>query len=225
MAAPWLRPRRGSNPSGWSSRPSPLRTRTTWSSRTSWTPYFETYKKLTRNYCNAHSFRKKRLKEAEDNQRATDAEARLKEKATEAEGRLKENLAIKELKLNNNIALKRLDLKQSISGAASSGASTPISREFPVPQVVSQLSKQDISQFKPTNSFSSELSFLKMQDWKEDVLNWFKIANHTNLNISMQKHLLKIVVDPDMWVKACYTFEAQDSHINMIDKLYSQFEV
>ena len=63
-----------------------------------------------------------------------------------------------------------------------------------------------------------------MQDWKEEVLNWFKIANHTNLDISMQKHFLKIVVDPNMWVKASYSFEAEDSHIEMIDKLCSQFE-
>ena len=40
----------------------------------------------------------------------------------------------------------------------------------------------------------------------------------------MQKHLLKIIVDPDNWVNACYTFEAQDSHIDMINKLCSQFE-
>ena len=117
------------------------------------------------------------------------------------------------MRLNNNLALKRIDVEQTLGGAAASGASTPASRESPVPPVVTQLSKQDISQFKPTNSLSSELSFLEMQDWKEEVLNWFKIANHTNLDISMQKHLLKIVVDPDMWVKACYTFEAEDSHI------------
>ena len=81
-----------------------------------------------------------------------------------------------------------------MGGAATSGASTPASRESPVPPVVTQLSKQDISQFKLTNTLSSELSFLEMQDWKEEVLNWFKIANHTNLDISMQKHILKIVV-------------------------------
>ena len=92
-----------------------------------WTPYFETYKKLNRNYCNAHSFRKKRLKEAEDNQKAAEAEACLKEK-----------LALEELRFNNNIAFKRLNLEQSLSGAAFSGASTPISRESPVPPVVTK---------------------------------------------------------------------------------------
>ena len=41
----------------------------------------------------------------------------------------------------------------------------------------------------------------------------------------MQKHLLKTVVDPDLWLKASYVFKAGDSHIAMVDKLVSQFEV
>ena len=71
-----------------------------------WTPYLEIYKKLTRNYCNALSFRKKRLKEAEDNQRAVDAEARLKEKAAEAKARLKEKAAEAEARLKENLAME-----------------------------------------------------------------------------------------------------------------------
>ena len=111
------------------------------------------------------------------------------------------------------------------ASGTSSGTATPASRESPVPPAATLLSKQDISQFKPTNSLSAELSFIEMQDWKEEVLNWFEIAKHTDLQISMQKHLLKTVIDPDMWLKACYIFEAQDSHTVMIDKLVSQFEV
>ena len=212
-----------------------------------WNPYIETYKKLTRNYCSAHSFRKKRLKEAEDEQRAIDNEDRLKEKALDAEDNLKvpaleadtqlkekaaeaearrvDNLAMEELRLTNNLAIKKLEVERAMGGPDTSGNTTPGSRESPVPPAVTQLSKQDISQFKPTNSLSSKLSFLEMQDWKEEVLNWVKIAKHTDLEISMQKHLLKIVVDSDMWLKACYTFEAEDSHIEMIDKLVFQFEI
>ena len=109
--------------------------------RASWTPYFETYKKLNRNYCNAYSFRRKRLKELED-----------KQKAAEAETPLKKELALKEMRLQNYVSIKKLELEHnlSLSGTASSGTSTPISRESPVPPVAAHMSKQDISQFKPT---------------------------------------------------------------------------
>ena len=76
-----------------------------------WNSYYEIYKRLTRNYCNPLSFRKKRLKEAEDKQRATDIEDRLKEKAADADACLKENLAMEELRLNNNLAIKRLEVE------------------------------------------------------------------------------------------------------------------
>ena len=110
--------------------------------RASWTPYFETYKKLNRNYCNAYSFRRKRLKELED-----------KQKAAEAETPLKKELALEEMRLQNYVSIKKLELEHilSLSGTASSGTSTLISRESPVPPVAAHMSKQDISQFKPTN--------------------------------------------------------------------------
>ena len=144
----------------------------------------------------------------------------------EAEASRKEKITLKEMRLESNLAIKKLEVAQAMNASgASSGTATPASRESPVPPAATLLSKQDITQFKLTNSLSAELSFIEMQDWKEEVLNWFEIAKHTDLQISMQKHLLKTVVDPDMWLKACYVFEAEDSHIAMVDKLVSQFEV
>ena len=194
-----------------------------------WDPYVETYKRLTRNYCSAYSFRKKRLKEIE-------IEDYLRDKTQGGRGQLQglshggRGQPTGETRHRGDETQcqprhkKKLEVEQAMNGPATSGTTTPASRESPVPPAATQLSKQDISQFKPTNCLSSELSFIEMQDWKEEVLNWFEIEKHTDLQISMQKHLLKTVVDPDMWLKACYTFEAQDSHTVMIDKLVSQFE-
>ena len=144
----------------------------------------------------------------------------------EAEASTKEKITLEEMRLESNLAIKKLEVAQAINASgASSGTSTPVPRESPVPPAATVLSKQDVAQFKPINSLSAELSFIKMQDWKEEVLNWFQIAKHTELQISMQKHLLKTVVDPDLWLKASYIFEAGDSHTAMVDKLVSQFEV
>ena len=192
----------------------------------SWNPYVETYRRLTRNYCVAHTFRKKKLREVELEDRAREAEDNIRIKSMEAEASRKEKIALEELRLKSNLAIKKLEVAQSINtSGASSGTSTPVPRESPVPPAATVLSKQDVAQFKPTNSLSAELSFIEMQDWKEEVLNWFQIAKHTDLQISMQKHLLKTVVDPDLWLKASYIFEAGDSHTAMVDKLVSQFEV
>ena len=88
------------------------------------------------------------------------------------------------------ISIKKLKLEHgtSISGSESSpsGTSTPISWSSPVPPATTQLSKKDISEFKPKNSLSAELTYLEMQDWKVEPLNWFKIGNHAALESSMQ---------------------------------------
>ena len=171
-----------------------------------WTPYKELYKKLTRNYCVAYSFRKKRIKEVE----------------------AKERLTIKDMRNQKEISIKKLELEHgsTISGSESgpSGTSTPISRSSPLPPASSQLSKKDISESKPKNSLSAELTYLEMQDWRDKTLNWFKIGNHATLEVSMQRHLLKNVVDSDMWVKAKYKFEEEDSYEAMVRKLCTQFE-
>ena len=165
-----------------------------------WDPYIETYRRLTRNYCMAHTFRKKKLREIELEDRAWDAEDNIRIRSMEAEASRKEKITLEEMKLEFNLAIKKLEVAQAMNASgASSGTATPVSRESPVPPAATVLSKQDIAQFKPTNSLSAELSFIKMQDWKEEVLNWFEIAKHTELQISMQKHLLKTIVDPDMW--------------------------
>ena len=169
-----------------------------------WTPYKELYKTLNRNFCIAYSFRKKRIKEEE----------------------AKERITMEEMRLNNEkeISIKKLELEHgsTISGGDSgpSGTSTPISWSSPSPQ----LSKKDISEFKPKNSLSAELTYLEMQDWRDKTLNWFKIGNHATLEASMQRHLLKNVVDSDMWVKAKYKFEDEDTHEAMVLKLCTQFE-
>ena len=189
-----------------------------------WNPYKETYKKLARNYCSAYTFRKKKLREVELEDQAREAENNIRIKQLEAEARRKEKIALEEIRSQSTLAIKKLEVSQAASGT-SSGTSTPAPSVSPVPPAANVLSKQDVAQFKPTNSLSSELSFIEMQDWKEEVLNWFQIAKHTDLQISMQKHLLKTVVDQDLWLKASYIFEAGDSHIVMVDKLVSQFEV
>ena len=189
-----------------------------------WNPYKETYKKLASNYCSAYTFRKKKLREVELEDQAREAENNLRIKQLEAESRRKEKIALEEIRSQSTLAIKKLEVSQATSGA-SSGTSTPAPSVSPVPPAATVLSKQDVAQFKPTNSLSSELSFIEMQDWKEEVLNWFQIAKHTDLQISMQKHLLKTVVDQDLWLKASYIFETGDSHTVMVDKLVSQFEV
>ena len=189
-----------------------------------WNPYKETYKKHARNYCSAYTFRKKKLGEAELEDQAWEAENNIRIKQLAAETRRKEKIALEEIRAQSTLAIKKLEVSQATSGA-SSGTSTPAPSISPVPPAANVLSKQDVAQFKPTNSLSSELSFIEMQDWKEEVLNWFQIAKHTDLQISMQKHLLKTVVDQDLWLKASYIFETGDSHIVMVDKLVSQFEV
>ena len=65
-----------------------------------WDPYVETYKRLTRNYCSAYSFRKKKLKEIETEDRsrvkAWEAEDNFKIRAMEAEASRLEKLALEE---------------------------------------------------------------------------------------------------------------------------------
>ena len=118
-----------------------------------WTPYKELYKKLTRNYCITYSFRKKRIKEEE----------------------AKERLTIEDMRNQKEISIKKLELEHvtTISGSESSPSrtSTPISRSSPLPPVSSQLSKKDISEFKPKNSLSAKLTYprnagLVRQDFK-----------------------------------------------------------
>ena len=43
-----------------------------------WDPYVETYRRLTRNYCMAHTFRKKKLREIELEDRAREAENNIR---------------------------------------------------------------------------------------------------------------------------------------------------
>ena len=127
----------------------------------------------------------------------------------------KERITMEEMRLNNEkeISIKKLELEHGsmISGGDSGPSvnSTPISRSSPLSTVSSQLSKKDISEFKPKNSLSAELTYLEMQDWRDKTLNWFKIGNHATLEASMQRHLLKNVIDSDMWVKAKYKFRGR----------------
>ena len=95
-----------------------------------WNPYVETYRKLTRNYCAAYTFRKKKLREVELEDQAREAENNIRIKHLEAEARRKEKIALEEIRLESTLAIKKLEVSQAASGT-SSGTSTPAPSRIP----------------------------------------------------------------------------------------------
>ena len=189
--------------------------------------YLELYKLLSRNFCKAHTFKRNRVKAAEEREKLRLEELQEREKFRLEEMKEKEKLKLEEMNNAKEIMIKKLELEASNtslhSESSTPGTSTPVSRSSPVPPPT-QLPARDTSQFKPKMTLSSDITFMEMVDWKQETLAWFKAANFPALDLTLQRQLLRQVVEEESWVRGHYTFEDGDSHTAMIDKLCAEFK-